>query len=262
MKGILEFLTKNNRWAIILVLILMLVGGGIFTIQRNKINEWKNKHQTEVKLKNALIDTVGYYQNAYGEEVAEKLTLQASVKDLEKMNGDLTESQKELLTRVKAANQENTVIAAALVEAELLIDSLLANGNVVINSLDTTITFSDTTQHIEYEIVIGKAVPAVLEIEPTLLFKHMRFPNKQEVKFEWENNKKEGYPINFSMSNSNPYYKVTEINSYAIPNLDKKVINPTGLQKVGVWLKKNGKTVGYVVGGVAVGAGGTYLLMQ
>jgi hypothetical protein len=56
--------------------------------------------------------------------------------------------------------------------------------------------------------------------------------------------------------------KVSEINSYAIPNLKKEIVDPTGWEKVGVWLKKNGKTIGYAVGGVVVGAGGTYMLMK
>jgi len=262
MKAILEFLAKNNRWAIVLVLILLIVGGGIVRHQNKKINEWKDKHQTEVKLRNALVDTVTYYKNAHGEVVAEKLTLQASVKDLEEMRDKLTAEQQELLRRVKAANKENTVIAAALIEAEAIIDSLLTQGTVVINSKDTTITFSDTTKHLEYELVVGKAIPVKPTLEPTLLIKHLRFPNTQEVRFEWENDKKEGYPIKFSMTNSNPYYKVNEINSYAIPNLKKEVIAPTGWEKVGIWLKRNGKVVGYVVGGAVVGAGGTYLLMK
>ena len=262
MKTILEFLAKNNRWAIVVVIILLLLGTGIFKFQRNKIDEWKNKHQTEVKLRNALVDTVSYYKNAHGEVVAEKLTLQVSVKDLEKMRDELTAEQQDLLDRIKDGNKKNTVIAAALVDAELIIDSLLAQGIVTINSKDTTITFTDTTKYLEYELVVGKAIPVISDIKPTLLFKHLRFPNKQEVKFEWEDDKKEGYPIKFSMSNSNPYYKINEINSYAIPNLQKKVIMPTGWEKVGIWLKRNGKVVGYVVGGVVVGAGGTYMLMK
>lgn len=260
MKAILEFLMKNNRWAVVLVLLLIILGGGMFKIRQNKINEWKNKHQIEIKLRNALIDTVSYYKNAHGEEVAEKLTLQGDVKDLEKMNNDLTDSQKELLRRVKEANKKNTVIAAALVEANLIIDSLITNGNVVINSKDTTITFTDTTKYMEYKFVVGKAIPVDSKIEPTLLFSYLKFSNKQTVKFEWENNKKEGYPVKFIMSNSNPYYKVNEINSYIIPKADKAELNPTSWKKVSQWFDENGKILGFI--GSVVGAGGTYLLMK
>jgi len=262
MKGILEFLAKDNRWAIVLVLLLMVFGGIVFNAQRNKIKEWKQKHLTEVKLNKALNDSVSYYQNAWGEEVAEKLTIQATVKQLENRNDELTASQKELLARVKEAEEDNSIITAALIEARVLIDSLKGTGPVSVT--DTTVTFSsaDTAKHFQYEIKIGEVRPLNKLVEPTILFKKLEFPNKQFVEFHWKDNKKEGYPIEFSVSNSNPYYKTYNINSYAIPELQKEVINPTGWQKVGIWFKRNGKIVGYVAGGVVVGAGGTYLLMQ
>ena len=262
MKGILEFLSKNNRWAIALVILLMLFGGIFISIQRNNVKNWKNKYQTEAKLKNALIDTVTYYKNVYGEEVAEKLTLQTTVKELEKMNGDLTKSQKELLARIKIADKKNMVITAALIEAEVKIDSLLGAGFVEVNPEDSTITFTDTTEFLMYDIMIGKAIPANPKIEPIILFNYLRMPNKQFVEFHWKNDKKEGYPIEFSVSNSNKYFHTFNINSYAIPELHKETINPTGWQKVGRWFVKNGKIVGFVAGGVVIGAGGTYLLMK
>jgi len=262
MKGILEFLAKNNRWAIVLVLILMLVGGWVMNLQRNKINEWKNKHQTEVKLNNALTDSVGYYVNELGEVVAEKLTLQTSVKNLEDKNEQLTASQKELLARVKVADKENKVIAAALIEAEALIDSLMGDGWVVINPEDSTIHFGDSTEFLLYDITIGNAFASTPKKDPTILFNHFSMPNKLFVDFQWKDNKKEGYPITLSVSNSSPYYKTLDINSYIIPEIIKEELSPTGWQKVGKWFTKNGKIIGFVAGGVAVGAAGTYILMQ
>jgi len=262
MKGILEFLAKNNRWAIALAILLLLVGGIFISIQRNNVKEWKNKYQTEVKLKNALIDTVTFTKNQYGEVVAEKLTLQTTVKDLEKIRDDLTASQQELLARVKAADKENTIITAALIDARVIIDSLKGAGFVAVNPEDSTITFTDTTEFLVYDIQIGKAMAASSKLKPTILFNYLMMPNTQFVEFHWKNKKKEGYPIEFSVSNSNKYFKTYDINSYAIPRLDKEVINPTGWQKVGQWFTKNGKVVGFVAGGVVVGAGGTYLLMK
>lgn len=262
MKGILEFLAKDNRWAILLVIILLLVGGGIFRLQSNKIKEWKNKHQTEVKLRNALIDSVDYYQNEYGEVVAEKLTLQESVKNLEKIKTDLTASQQELLKRVKALDKDKSIITAALIEAEARIDSMLGTGWVEVNPLDSTITFTDTTEFLLYDISVGNAFAATSLKDPTIMFNYLSMPNKQFVEFHWKDEKKEGYPIEFSVSNSNKYFKTYNINSYAIPELQKEVINPTGWQKVGRWFTKNGKIVGFVAGGVVVGAAGTYMLMK
>lgn len=262
MKAILEFLAKNNRWAIVLVILLLILGGGIWKLQHNKIKDLKNKYQTEVKLKNALIDTVGYYKNAYGEEVAEKLTLQTSVKELEKMNENLTASQKELVARVKALDKDKSIITAALVEAEAKIDSLVGTGFIEVNPKDSTIIFSDSTEFLIYNITIGKAIPASPKIEPTIMFNHLMMPNKQFIEFHWKDNKKEGYPIEFSVSNSNKYFHTSNINSYAIPELQKEVINPTSWQKVGKWFIKNGKVVGFIAGGIAIGAGGTYMLMK
>lgn len=262
MKAILEFLSKNNRWAIVLVLILLLIGGGMLKIQNNRIKNLKNKYQSEVKLKNALIDSVDFYVNVYGEVVAEKLTLQTTIKELEKINENLTASQRELLARVKISDKENKVITAALIEAKVIIDSLMGSGWVVVNPEDSTINFTDTTEFLLYDITIGNAFASTPKKDPTIMFNHFSIPNKQFIEFHWKDDKKEGYPIEFSVSNSNKYFKTYNINSYAIPELQKEVINPTGWQKVGQWFTKNGKIVGFVAGGVVIGAGGTYLLMK
>ena len=271
MKGILEFFAKNNRWAILLVAVLLLVGGGIFNFQRNKIKEWKQKHQTEVNLNTALNAEMKVYQNKEMNWVAEKETMQASLTHLFDRFNDLTDSQKELVTRVKQLNKDNTVITAALIEANVKIDSLLVgqtdSGAVVIDTIEKKVNFNnlataDTTTNLIYDVDVNHVLPAHADVTPTMLFKNLDFPNTQLVAFEWKNDKKKGYPISFSTTNTNPYYKTNDINSYAIPELYKETLNPTGWQKVGIWFKKNGKIVGWVAGGVVVGAGGTYLLMQ
>ena len=272
MKKILEFLGKNNRWAIALVILLLIIGGGIVKLQRNKINDLKDKYQTEVKLKDALIDSVGYYRNAYGEVVAEKLTIQESIKNLEKMYGQLTASQRELITRVKELDRKNTVIAAALIEANVKIDSLLIKDGkdgteVVVDTVNkmtkfTNLAKADSTTDVVFDIDVNNILPAYPNIKPTLTFIKLDFPNKQFIEFHWKDEKKKGYPVAFSTSNSNKYYQTANINSYAIPALSKEILNPTGWQKVGQWFVKNGKIVGFVAGGVVVGAGGTYLLMK
>jgi len=262
MKKILEFFAEKNRWAILLVLMLLLVGGGIFKLQHNKIVNLRNENLTEVKLRNALLDSISYVTNQYGEVVAEKLTLQESVKNLEKIKDDLTASQKELLKRVKELDKDKSIITAALIDAEVLIDSLLGAGFVEVNPADSSINFTDTTEFLVYDITVGKAVPANPEVKPTLMFNYFQMPNTQFVEFHWKNDKKKGYPIAFSTSNSSPYFKTSNINSYAIPELYKETIDPTGWQKFGKWFMKNGKIVGFVAGGVVIGAGGTYMLMK
>ncbi len=262
MKAILEFFAKNNRWAIALVILLFIVGGGIFSIQNNRIKEWKGKHQTEVKLKNALVDTVHHYQDKDSIWVAEKLTIQAELKDLTNDKVVLTAEQKRLIKKVEDADKENKVIAAALIRADFVIDSLM-NDSAVVDTTNKTIEFIEVNNpDIQYKFKAFGVLPYPPNTKPTLLIETLTLPNEVFAKFQWKDNKKEGYPITFSISNSNQYVKVTGMNSYAIPNLDKVEISPTGWQKVGQWFKKNGKVVGYVAGGVAVGAAGTYVIMQ
>lgn len=260
--SILKYFSENNRWAICLVFIMLIVGSVIYNLQRNSIEELKTKHLTEVKFKNALIDTVGYYKNVYGEEVAVKLTLQTTVKNLLLLNDNLSDSQQDLLKRIKNVEKKNSIIAAALIDAESIIDSLLADGYVEINVADSSFKFTDSTEFLIYDILIGKAFPVIPDVDPTLMFNKLSMPNKQFVNFYWKDNKKEGYPISFSTSNSSPYFKTNDINSYVIPEINKKEINPTGWEKVGIWFKKNNQLVKFAASGVVIGATGTYVIMN
>ena len=263
MKIILEFLLKNNRWAIVLVIVLLLIGSGIFKIQRNKINEWKNKHQTEVKLKNALVDTVHIYQNKEGKWVAEKLTIQVKLKDLKDDKVILTAEQKKLINKVKEIENKNSVITAALIHANFIIDSLKHDDLVVIDTTNKTVSFIEPNNpDIQYNFMATGVLPFPPNTKPSLFINYLNLPNEQFVEFHWVNDKKAGYPIAFSLTNSNKFVKVNDINSYAIPQLQKEIINPTGWQKVSYWFKKNGKIVKWVTGGVIVGASGTYILMK
>jgi hypothetical protein len=263
MKGILEFLAKNNRWAIVLVALLFIVGGGIFRIQNNRIKEWKGKHQSEVKLRNALQDTVHIYQDKDSIWVAEKLTIQAELKDLTNDKVVLTAEQKRLIKKVEDANKENTVIAAALIDANILITKLKHEGSVDVDTTKKTVTFTEVTDpDIQYSFRATGVLPFPKNSKPGFWIDTLSLPNEVFAKFEWEDDKKEGYPIKFSISNSNEYVKVVGMNSYIIPNVDKVELDPTGWQKVGKWFKKNGRVVGYVAGGVVAGAAGTYVIMQ
>ena len=259
------FLKEKNRWAIALVVVLLLITGGIIKIQRNKIADWKDKYQTEVKLKDALIDSVGFYRNAYGEVVAEKLTIQESIKNLEKIYGQLSESQKELITRIKELDKKNNIIAAALITANVKIDSLLHDGKTVVDTTGKKVYFSDyykktkdkVTYEVAYKFTVGKVVPFPITATPTLLIDSLYFPNKQFVDFHYRDNKEKGDPISFSVSNSNGFFNTVNIDSYAIPKLV-----PEYKSKFGEWFNKNGKWVLVGVGGVAVGTGATYMLLK
>lgn len=263
MKAILEFLAKNNRWALVLVILLLILGGGFMKIQHNKILTLRTEKLAEVNLRNALLDTVHIYQNKEKDWVAEKLTIQADIKDLEDDKVQLTADQQRLITKVNEVNKENSIITAALVQANFIIDSLQHGGLVVVDTVNKTVSFIEPENpDIRYDFTATGVLPFPPNTKPSLLINSLNLPNEQFVEFHWRDQKKEGYPIAFSITNSNKYVKVNNINSYAIPELQKVVINPTGWEKFGQWFKKNGKIVGYVAGGVVVGAGGTYILMK
>lgn len=237
------------------ILLVVIFGG--WRLYQNRVNTLKEKYETEVKLKSALLDTVKYYKNKENEWTAEKLTIQASLKNLEKINGELTASQRELLKRVLEIEKNNSIIAAALIEANVKIDKLLHKGETDVDTLNKNVIFSDSTKNFTYRIKVGKVLPAFKDTVPTLEFQHLYLPNKQFVEFHWKNDKKKGYPVSFSVSNSNEYFKVANIDSYAIPKLQKDAIDPNGWQKLMHWTTKNGKmviTIG-VAGVVGIGAG-------
>jgi hypothetical protein len=260
--GIVKAKTSNyniNLTQLILgVLILAVLGIGAWKLHSNKVDNLEGKLATEIKLKNALIDTISVYQNKRNEWVVEKLTIQESIKNLEKMNGQLSSAQNELIARVKELNKSNTVIAAALIQTQLKVDSLLlANGSVTVDTNKKTIEFTgkyvEGNKKMNYGFTLGKVLPAYMDVKPTLKIDLLEFPNTQTVDFHWKNNKQEGYPIAFSVSNSNDFYKTVNIESYAIKAIDKEVIDPNGWQKIGAFFKKTGNKFVYIGIGVGVG---------
>jgi hypothetical protein len=265
-----NYLKVNNRWAIALVIILLLGGGTILHFKNKKIADLKTEVKTEVKLRDALLDTIKVYKNKRDELVAEKLTIQETIKKLEKMYGQLSDNQKELIDRVKELSKKNEVIAAALIETNGKIDSLLIidkeNGNVV--TVDTTkkaINFNNLASkdtNFVFDIDVNHILPASLDKKPTLLFKSLELPNKQFVEFHWKNDKQKGYPIAFSISNSNKYIKTIGVDSYAIPPLDKLKLNPSGWDKFGNFMIKNGRTIMYIGIGTGIGVAGYWLITK
>ena len=243
---------KEKNHAIILVILLLLFGmGTTIYFQRKSIANWKDKYQTETKLKDALLDTITYYQNAEKEWVAEKLTIQETVENLEKINGQLTDFQKELLKRVVEVEKSNKIITAALFETKVLVEKLAGNpATTVVDTAKKTIQFGDYhkegNKEVSYQFTIGKVLPAYSDIKPTLLIDSLYFPNKSFVEFHMKKNKRTEYPISCSISNSNGYFKTVKMESYAIPE-----IKYSGT-KFEQWMAKNSKTLMYV----GIGAGG------
>lgn len=250
---------------IIGVVLLGLIIGG-FGLYQQRVNKLNDKLETETKLRNALLDTVKNYQNKEKEWVAEKLTIQVSLKNLEKIQGQLTANQKEMLDRIKEVNKKNDIITAALIQTQVKIDSLIHNGKTTIDTIKKQIIFSDYrkdgNKEVRYKFIVGNVLPSPLTAKPSLLIDSLSFPNKQFIEFHWKKEKKNGYPISFTVSNSNDYFKTVNIDSYAIPELSKEKLNPNGWQKIGNFFIRNGKTVIYISVGAVVGATATYFIIN
>ena len=231
---------------IIGLIIAVLVGGGLW---KNGHDNWKTKYNQEVNLKNALQDSIKHYQNKEGEWVAEKKTLQASIGTLEDDNLNLTENQKNLVSRVKKLSKEKDVFAAALAQQEVLIDSLV-NTTVVIDTVNHTLAFEANTDSLEYTIKVLNVKP-LERLSPVLLIEHLSIPNEVFIEFHWDDGKT--HPTTVSITNSNPLFKTNDIDSYTIPELQKDVVKPRGWKKIGNFFKKTGKYIGIFGAGALVG---------
>ena len=197
----------------------------------------------------ALEDSVDVYQNKEGEWVAEKKTLQGDISTLEDENVNLTENQTNLLARLKRANKKNDVFAAALAQQEVVIDSLI-NTVATIDTVNHTIAFEANTDSIEYKIKVLNVKP-MESLSPILVIQELKIPNEVFVEFHWEDGKT--HPVAVSMTNSNTFFKTNDIDSYAIPELQKDVVKPTGWKKIGNFFKNSGKYIGIFGAGALVG---------
>lgn len=262
-KGILEFLAKNNRWAILLVILLLLIGGGIYNFQRNKIDRLDSKYKSEVKLKNALTDTINTYKDKEGNWVTEKLTIQGRVDNLLEDSARLTASQKSLLNQINIANSKNTVISAALIRAKFVIDSLMHTGGVDVDTTNKTVRFTEfENPDIKYDFLASGVLPFPINSKPSLFINNLTLPNEQFIKFQWDDDKRANYPVSFSVTNTNKYIDVYDIESYVIPDFDKNKIDPTGWEKVSQWVNRNQKYLKWFGGGALAGGAAGYLIFK
>ena len=257
MKKIWEWLKEKYLWfkkqkkmLMTLVAVIILILCAIIYYQRNRIDSLKEDKENTSQVLDALQDTVKIYQNKEQEWVAEKLTIQTSMKELEKINGLLNETQKEMFERMKKIEDGNKVIAAAVIKTNVKLDSLIAGGEVAIDTTEKTITFSDSTKNIQYDIRANNVLPAYPDVKPTLMFQKFSLPNSQFIEFHYKDDKKKNYPISFSVTNTNDYFKTINVESYAIPGIEYK----TGWDKFGNWMKQNAKPLIYIGVGIVGGA--------
>lgn len=252
-------LLTNERLIIVILIILLGVGINYHFNQRAKDGK---KYEEQVKLTEALTDSVRFYQTKEGEWVAEKRTLQGDIDDLLDENSGLSESQRQLLNTVNRINKERKkekeIFAAAQIRYEKLIDSLnfviaSATGIDTVNNIVSFVQ-TDTAAHFVYDLDVLGVRPNPIDINPQIRFNTIDFPNTQTVTFNFDKNERKDFPVSFSVLNTNPYYKAYNIESYAIKGIDKDLVDPTGWQKAWRWIKINGKYILVGAAGFAVGA--------
>lgn len=237
--------------------IILIIGIGL-SYHKDQMNKKNKQIENEIKFRNALTDEIREYKNKEDNWVSEKLTLQTSLDNLSKSYNNLNTLQKDLLIRLKNVEKGQITIAAGLVDLVATIDELEHTGETEVNEEENTIQFTSINEYLEYDFKIGNVVKSNTEFIPTLQIKQLRIPNKQEVHFYWEDNKKDGYPVSFKIVNTNPYISVVGMESYVIPSIDKNELSPNNWERFVSWNKRNknvivGGTLGTLVGlGIAV----------
>lgn len=231
------------------IILLMLI---VFKCQNNKIQSLSQKLNDQTSLTSALTDTLKVYQVKNGILRYEKKTIQADLNILNDKNITLTNEQRELLKQVKQLNKENIIIAAANIRLKIKIDSLL-NLTGIVDTTNKTILFPYQSKNLIFNAIAKNVQPYDKNKKSYLDINNLELPNDQKINFYWKDNKKEGYPISFSVENSNEYFKVVNIESYVIPEIKKEDIKPTFWQKTGEFFKKGGNTGLYI--GIGLGAG-------
>lgn len=254
--------TKSSFWSkipkpsiktILISVLVLLLTISAYQCHRNIVNAKEQKIISAENLAKALNDTIHFYKDKYGNLIAEKLTLQTTISALQDSTKILTLNQKELVYKIKTSENNTNIISAALIKSQLKIDSLMNITSGTYDSKDNTISFEDSVRDMQFDITVTNARPFNLNLKTGINFNYLNFPNTQFITFQWDNNKSLNYPISFTITNSNKYMAVTNIDSYAIPTLQKKQLNPTFWNKLGTWFKTNGHIAEGIVGGFIVG---------
>lgn len=250
---------RNER--LIIIILIILLGCGAF-YHFNRIGIKNQQYEQQVKLTEALTDSIRTYVTKNGELISEKRTIQGDLKELKKNNEILSDSQKELLNTVDRINRERRkdreVFAAAQIKYQKLIDSLnrvIASASSI-DTINNIVSFveDDTAAHFIYDLDIKGVRPYPKHTIPSIVFNEIDFPNTQTILFNFDKNKRKDYPVSFSVMNTNPHYKPFNIESYAIEGLTKDNVNPTTGKKIWNWVKVNGKYILVGAAGFAIGA--------
>lgn len=240
---------KNKNLFFYIIIIVLLI---LFSFFFKKISNLKTEIENKEKLTLALTDTITTYKNLYNQTVSEKRTIQTNLKEVKNTNIKLTKNQSKLFNKINEVSKEKKIISAAYIELKYKYDSLLLGGGNY-DTINNTIEYVGDTNNLYYYFLVDNVRRVDTLKESNLNIKSLEIHNEQFIEFHWENNKKEGYPISFSITNTNDNIIVTNLDSYAIPNIKKEIVDPNFWQKTKRWIKKNGNKIIWFAGGFAGG---------
>jgi hypothetical protein len=209
-----------------LILIMSFLYNGEIEKQKTEVTK------TEMLLE-AITDKMDSVVVENGNLMYSKKTLQANIKDLKSLEQSLTQEQKTLLTKVEKANKDKKLIAAALVKTKAELEAIKGKTNF---KDDTTLVLSMASDSLSYEIEVTGVALASDSAQHEIV--KLTIPNEMYIDFKW-GTKKEGYPVSLSVTNSSPFMKTSNIESYIIPEISKEEIRPSGLQKIGNFIGNN-----------------------
>ena len=218
---------------VIPLVILLLVMHRCEVVKSSKLEK---ELQSNYNMMRVLHDSIHTVTTKNGELISYKNSFQNDMKSM-KSNYDLmTENQKALYNEIKSSKK---LITAMRADMTVRLDSLINNDQYTINSDSTSVTFSDSTTDLKYNISVNGIKP----ISPELVINNLELPNKQLVTHEFT----EDGGVKVTIKNSNKFFKTNDVDGYIIPQVTEDVVKPNKWKKVWNTTKK-------VAIGVAIGA--------
>lgn len=241
---------KSYKLTLILIGIIILLSLA-FAWEINSRNKATDHLKQEIALRSALQSEMVITKDKLGHETAEKVSLQTDVKTLVEMKDKLSADKQELITLVQAQDKNHKLIAAAVVKTVIVVKEITITKPVA--TTDSSASFAITTDSISYDAKVSGIHLDSTKV-PSLVVRNLTLPNTSEVSFQW-GDKQNGYPVSFKIKNSNPYFKVQNLDSYAIPELKKTTVRPNFFQAISLSFMK-GKTP-FIIG-LSAGALGAF----
>jgi hypothetical protein len=240
MQTLIQAFKRNFLFIIIQLIIVFL----LFQYHQTVENNLETKLKEQTSLTRAMRAEMTQLKNQDNELVSSKISLNADLEEVKKNYEYLSTNQKKIVDRM---SKDKKSFAGTIADMEVRMGSLTVDGSAV---NDSTVSFSVESDTISFKAKVNGVAP--LNNNPKLEIKDLKIPNDMSVVFNW-GEKKDGYPSTVSIVNSNPLFKVNNIDSYVIPEIRKEEIKPTFFQRMGRTF--NTSKTPFIIG-VGVGAAG------